>query len=289
MDAPPFRNGPGDSCYHVAMSESRAGELLGQLLKRYKLEAGLRRGRVLALWPRVAGEMLARLTEPVKLERGELLVRAESAALAHQLTYQREEFVRRYANQLGPGVVTNVRFISGRLRNGTEPGEAQPRSEAKPLELPLELARKLENWSSAVPAELRTAVERAGRAVLAAQLERGGNVCAICGRFGEDTPCTFCASLLEDPLVRRAARRLEREPGAEPLAGDLLAAARWLAAERLRAQIEDLAPRVVEEPQLKEFFADLVGRFAAIPIGGATSAERLARLPAAARSLARGR
>jgi hypothetical protein len=269
------------------VGENRAGELLGQLLKRYKLEAGLRRGRVLALWPEVAGEMLARLTEPVKLERGELLVRAESAALAHQLTYQREEFVRRYAARLGEGVVTNVRFVTGRpARAGADAEESDP--PAEPVALPLELARKLEAWTRAVPEELREAVERAGRAVLAAQIERDGAACAICGRAGEATPCRFCAALLDDPLVQRGARRLEREPGAEPLEGDLLAAARWLAAERLRTQIEELAPQVIEQPELKELFRDRVERYLALPIAG-DAAERLERLSPAARSLAQRR
>lgn len=268
------------------MGESRAGELLGLLLKRYKLEAGLRRGRVLALWPEVAGEMLARLTEPLKLERGELLVRAESAALAHQLTYQREEFVRRYAARMGEGVVTNVRFVTGRPRAATA-STPETTPERAPAPLPLELARKLESWTDAVPDELRAAVERAGRAVLAAQLEQRGPTCAVCGRVGEPTPCRFCAALLDDPLVRRAARRIEREPEAQPLEGDLLAAARWLAAERLRLQLEELAPQVVREPRLRSLFQDLARRFARVPIAGATPDERLSRLSPAARSLAK--
>ncbi len=268
------------------MGENRAGELLGQLLKRYKLEAGLRRGRVLALWPEIAGEMLARLTEPLKLERGELLVRAESAALAHQLTYQREEFVRRYANRLGEGVVTNVRFVTGR----PQAREAAPAPAPEPVALPLELARKLEAWTRAVPEELQSAVERAGRAVLASQARAAGKeACPVCGRTGDGAPCRFCAALLDDPLVRRAARRIEREPEAEPLAGDLLAAARWLAAERLREQIEDLAPQVTREPRLRALFQDRVERFASIPVAGATPAKRLARLSPAARSLAANR
>ncbi len=267
------------------MGENRAGELLGQLLKRYKLEAGLRRGRALALWPEIAGEMLARLTEPIRLERGELLVRAESAALAHQLTYQREEFVRRYAARLGEGAVTNVRFVTGRPQAPAAAAEPPPAPE--PVALPLELARKLERWTRAVPEELQQAVERAGRAVLAAQLQREGDACAICGRSGEATPCRFCAALLEDPLVRRAARRIEREPEAEPLAGDLLAAARWLAAERLRAQIEELAPQAAEAPELRPLFDELVERYARLPQGGGAADARLERLSPAARSLAR--
>jgi len=271
------------------VSENRAGELLGQLLKRYKLEAGLRRGRVLALWPEIAGEMLARLTEPLKLERGELLVRVENAALAHQLTYQREEFVRRYASRLGEGVVTNVRFVTGRPRGRQEEAPAAGAPLEEPVALPLELARKLERWKQAVPEELQGAVERAGRAVLAAQARAEGEACPVCGRVGDGAPCRFCAPLLEDPLVERAARRLEREPEAEPLEGDLLAAARWLAAERLRAKIEDLAPRAVREPELQPLLADLAGRFARLPVAGDTPEARFERLSPAARSLATNR
>ena len=267
------------------MSENRAGELLGQLLKRYKLEAGWRRGRVLALWPEIAGELLARLTEPLKLDRGELLVRAESAALAHQLTYQREEFVRRYANQLGEGVVKNVRFIAGRLGEREE-AEAAPEPKPEPVALPLELARKLEDWKEQVPAELQPAVEKAGRALLAAQLQAdGAEVCPICERPSQEIPCRYCQSLLEEPLVRQAARELEKDPLAEPLAGDLLAAARWLTSERLREQIEDLTPQVANDHRLILLLEDRVRRFAALPILGENPPQRLARLPQAVRSL----
>ena len=268
------------------MSENRAGELLGQLLKRYKLEAGLRRGRVLALWPEIAGEMLARLTEPLRLERGELLVRAESAALAHQLTYQREEFVRRYANQLGEGVVKNVRFIAGRLGEREEAVAAEPEPKPKPVVLPLELARKLEGWKDEVPSELQPAVEKAGRALLAAQLQaEDAEVCPICERPSQETPCRYCQNLLKQPLVRRAARELEKNPLAAPLAGDLLAAARWLASEKLRQQVEDLAPQVVADHRLMSLLEDRVRRFVALPVLGEDPRQRLARLPDAVRSL----
>jgi len=268
------------------VSESRAGELLGQLLKRYKLEAGLRRGRVLALWPEIAGEMLARLTEPLKLERGELLVRVENAALAHQLTYQREEFIRRYASRLGEGVVTNVRFVTGRPRDrrGEAPEAKTPPEE--PVSLPLELARKLESWKSQVPAELRPAVERAGRAVLAVRArESEKQLCPVCELPSDEIPCHYCRPLLEEPLVRRAAREVEKDPKAEPLVGDMLAAARWLASERLRQQIEDLAPRVIEDHQLMPLLEDRVRRFVALPVLGEDPVRRLSRLPAAVRSL----
>ncbi len=266
------------------MGENRAGELLGQLLKRYKLEAGLRRGRVLALWPEIAGEMLARLTEPIRLERGELLVRAESAALAHQLTYQREELLRRYAAKLGEDAVREIRFVTGRPRKpGGEPeGPRAP----EPAALPLEQAKRLERWVAAVPEELGAAVERAGRAVLAAQSQREGDACAICGRSGEATPCRFCAALLEDPLVKKTAQRIAREPEAAPLEGDLLAAARWLATERLRGQIDELAPQAAEASELRPLFDELVDRYARIPRGASKADRELARLSPAARALA---
>ncbi|WP_457637712.1 DciA family protein [Oceanithermus sp.] len=270
------------------MNEKRAGELLGQLLKRYKLEAGLRRGRVLALWPEVAGKMLARLTEPIKLDRGELLVRVESAALAHQLTYQREEFLRRYASHLGEGVVKNIRFVSGRIRRQPRGSGSAPEDSPKPeqVTLPLELARKLEEWQKIVPADLRPAVFRAGRALLAAQAQTDASkVCPICQRPSQETPCRYCRTLLEEPLVRRAGRELEKNPLAEPLAGDLLAAARWLASEHLLRQIEDLAPQAVSDHRLLPLLKDRVQRFVALPVLGEEPAKRLERLPEAVRSL----
>jgi len=264
---------------------NRAGELLGQLLKRYKLESGLRRGRALAIWPEVAGEMLARLTSPVKLERGELLVRVENATLAHQLTYQREELLRRYAARLGAGVVKEIRFIGGKTARPPAPDDDETPKTKASLALPLELAQRLQKWKNSVPAELAPAVERAGRALLADNMRQGGEVCPICERRSDKAPCEYCLPLTQIPLVRRAARRLEQDPRATPLEGDLLAAARWLTSERLQRQIAELSEQVVREPRLMTLLEDRVRRYCYLPLRGETPEERLMRLPETTRSL----
>ena len=68
----------------------------------------LRGARIHGRWEEIAGEELARHVQPVRLAGGVLVVRAESAAWATQVSYLSAQLAQRANEVLGEGEVTSV-------------------------------------------------------------------------------------------------------------------------------------------------------------------------------------
>ncbi|AEB12780.1 DUF721 domain-containing protein [Marinithermus hydrothermalis] len=243
---------------------ARPSELLATLLRKYRLEAGFKRGRVLHLWPQVAGPVLAGITEPLRFADGTLVVRVQDAVAAHHLTYQRQAFLERYAHHLGEDVVREIRFVTGPVRSAPPPAPPPPEP---PPPLPLEAARKLEDLAARVPEELRPKVQAAGARLLAHLEAAPSPPCPVCGVPAGPQPCRHCQRLLADPVVQREAERLTRRPLASRLEGDLEAAARYLATAQLEAQLNELLPQATQQPELLPMLADIARRYLQLRTG----------------------
>jgi len=258
----------------------RAGEVLGRLLSDRRLKPGLLAGRVLWLWPRVAGEGIARLTEPFRFQRGVLWVRAKDAVLAHQLTYQRALLLKRYAHHLGEGVVRELRFVVGPVRR------PPPEAEKVTPPPPALAAARLEALTRDLKPPLKAAALRLGAAVLArAQILPA---CPVCQGPSEGGVCPSCRQRIESPLVRAEAERLLA--GRPPrLAGDLLAAARYRALEALWSEIAALLPEATRAPEAVPRLLDRTLRWLELKHGRPPRLEDLNDLPGPLRSLLRRR
>jgi hypothetical protein len=241
----------------------RISDLLGQALKQHGLESGFKRGAALALWPEIAGESLSQLTEAERLEDGVLYVRVSDSVVGHQLTYMREEFLRRYKEKL-PGAVLELRFSVGR------PGKKKKKAQAPDEPLPPlsgEEELRLRSLAEQMPEALQGAVYKAARAVVRRQKASPHPPCAVCGSPSPENPCKSCQRLLKDPLIEKEARRLARRPLSPRLEGELLLAARYLAGCELEAQLRGLLPQVVREPQLLPMLQDTARRFLQLQTG----------------------
>jgi len=240
--------------YETVGKPRHIGDLLGQALKQHGLESGFKRGAALALWPEIAGESLSQLTEAERLEDGVLYVRVCDSVVGHQLTYMREDFLRRYREKL-PGVVLELRFSVG------QPGKkkkAQAPNEPLPP-LSGEEEQRLRSLAQQMPEALQGAVYKAARAVVRRQKASPHPPCVVCG--------SPCQRLLKDPLIEKEARRLVRRPLSPRLDGELLLAARYLASRDLEAQLRELLPQVVREPQLLPMLQDTARRFLQLQTG----------------------
>ncbi len=239
----------------------RSGEIVAQILRQKGLGAGLQRGQALALWPELAGPALSELTEAERLEDGVLFVRVTDSVAAHQLTYLREEFLRRYQERL-PGVVQELRFVVGAAPK-TRPKSPPP---APPRLSPGEEVR-LQELARHAPEQLQGIILRAGRAVLQKQKENPHPPCPICGAPSPERPCKPCQKLLSDPAVQREAGRLSRFPLKTRLEGDPLEAARYLAQQKLEAQLRELLPQVIQQPELMPILQDTARRYLQLRTG----------------------
>ena len=88
-------------------------DLLGNVVGRSPLRAGLERQRALECWPEVVGEEIARHTRAVSIHDGVLRVQVESSVWAQELVLLRSRILEGFAQRLGPGEVREIRFHSG--------------------------------------------------------------------------------------------------------------------------------------------------------------------------------
>lgn len=264
----------------MARTAKRAGDLLPKVLKAHGLEPGFKKGQALSLWPRIAGDALAPMTEAYKLEDGILSVRVQDAVAAHQLTYSRAEFLRRYQEEL-PGQVKEIRFQAG----GAPHKKTAAKAESGLPELSLEEESGIHKLAESAPAELREVVFKAARAVIRRSKANPNPPCPVCGTPSEVAPCPNCQKLLQDAAVKREADRLTRRPLASSFEGELLQAAKYLAAAGLEAQLRELMPQVVKEPALMAVLQDTARRYLQLSTGQKEVKGYLRLLPDTLRSL----
>lgn len=73
-------------------------------------------GRLRAQWAAVVGEQVAAHSEPLRLARGVLTLRAESGAWATELSLLASSLAKRIDAHLGGGVVREVKVVAGEAR-----------------------------------------------------------------------------------------------------------------------------------------------------------------------------
>lgn len=97
-----------------AREPRRLGELIDSLAGVPGWAERLALGRLRDHWSEVAGPAVAARSEPIRLARGELLVRAESSVWATELTLLGQVIADRARGVLGAEAIRGVRVIVGR-------------------------------------------------------------------------------------------------------------------------------------------------------------------------------
>lgn len=153
-----------------------AGRSLAPTLKALEAKFGHSMGGLQTRWAEIAGEALAKRSEPVKLIKSrtgegstlELRVDGPSAAL---IQHQVPQIIARLDLVLGKGAVTKLRIVQGPVRTSTPAAKAPPRRKA-PLDAGAEaaLARDL---AAAPEGPLKAALMKLGREVLRNGPRRG--------------------------------------------------------------------------------------------------------------------
>ena len=124
--------GPGEIETWAAADEAtvrptRAPQQLTDLLDRFTRARGWRErlegAVVFRRWHDIVGPELARRCEPVRLAGGRLLVRAESAVWATEVSYLVGRIVLRADEVLRPGLVREVQVTVGPLQGLAGPQE----------------------------------------------------------------------------------------------------------------------------------------------------------------------
>lgn len=69
--------------------------------------------RTLSLWNRVVGERVGKQTEAVKIRNRVLYVSTSSAAWAQELSFLKNEFIKKFNAEAGKEAIQDIRFRSG--------------------------------------------------------------------------------------------------------------------------------------------------------------------------------
>lgn len=79
-------------------------------LRSQGLETPLMQKRLIASWPIVAGEAIARYTTDLTIRNQTLYVRLRVPALRADLSMRRQEFIGKLNNYVGSQVIADIRF-----------------------------------------------------------------------------------------------------------------------------------------------------------------------------------
>ena len=104
------------------------GEVVGRLLAERGWTKEVSVGGVIGRWREVVGEEIAAHATPLTFDDGVLVVRAGSTAWATQLEFLRPSLLGRIAEELGQGVVEELRIVGPTTRSfGRGPRRVQGR------------------------------------------------------------------------------------------------------------------------------------------------------------------
>ena len=146
-----------------------AGKSLAPTLKALEAKFGAGMTGLQARWAEIAGEALARRSEPVKLIKGrngegstlELRVDGPSAAL---IQHQAPQIIARVELMLGKGSIAKLRIVQGPVRSTAKAAKPPPRRKA-PLDAGTEAALT-QGLAAAPEGPLKASLLKLGREVL---------------------------------------------------------------------------------------------------------------------------
>ena len=90
-----------------------AENFVAAILRAAGAEDGLNEDQVRATWKELAGDFIARHTEPISVKGGNLVLRVTQPALRFQLEQMKPMLLARIREQLGEGRVKTIKFNIG--------------------------------------------------------------------------------------------------------------------------------------------------------------------------------
>ena len=90
-----------------------ATNFVAAILRAAGAEDGLHEDEVRATWKELAGEFIARHTEPISVKNGHLVLRVTQPALRFQLEQMKPMLFARIRTQLGENRIKSIKFTLG--------------------------------------------------------------------------------------------------------------------------------------------------------------------------------
>lgn len=94
---------------------SRLSDILTSILKDRGWNRVVRQHRVFEEWDGVVGEIIAKNAQPIRIDRGVLVVIVTSPVWTQELSLMKETIIGRLNDRLGEPLVLDIRFIQGEI------------------------------------------------------------------------------------------------------------------------------------------------------------------------------
>ena len=86
-----------------------AGNVLKQFLESTTIGSNMSQQEAVVLWPKVAGEAIAKYTQNVSIYNGTLFVQLRSSIAADAIRTRQQELVEKMNQELGASIVKEIR------------------------------------------------------------------------------------------------------------------------------------------------------------------------------------
>ncbi len=86
-----------------------AGNVLKQFLESTTIGSNMSQQEAVVLWPKVAGEAIAKYTQNVSIYNGTLFVQLKSSIAADAIRTRQQELVEKMNQELGASIVKEIR------------------------------------------------------------------------------------------------------------------------------------------------------------------------------------
>ena len=96
------------SPYKRKSNQESLGDAIDRLLKVYRLKSGLTETILKSNWPQIVGPLIAGHTSDILIRGNKLIIKVNSAALKHELHYQREDIARNVNEHLKEELIAEV-------------------------------------------------------------------------------------------------------------------------------------------------------------------------------------
>lgn len=94
--------------YKRKNNQESLGEVINRMLRVYRLKSGLTETILKSDWEKIVGSLIATHTTDILIRGKKLIIKVNSAALKHELHYQREDIARNVNQHLQEELVEEV-------------------------------------------------------------------------------------------------------------------------------------------------------------------------------------
>lgn len=86
-------------------------KVLGALFSNLGIAEGIKQQQAMIVWSEVVGETIAKISQPVKIEHGQLYVEIENNTWRHELIYYKRQLINKLNKKLESEIVKDIVFV----------------------------------------------------------------------------------------------------------------------------------------------------------------------------------